>query len=292
MKVKTSLEHIAPPYRKLALLDDKQRITSIYTDRWINYPEVSSIRAVVRAVYEMPRNIQAQCILVSAQSGMGKTSLFTRIESDVNTLRKRDQDHGGGCISFSMPAEPTFSAFEDVVGEALGVPIGKIRNGRIPKTFSRLAHLRNLRIIMIDEVHNLLNANRGDQFKSLALLRAMSGPPLSLSIIAFGIDDAEVAIRGDDQLERRFEIYNLPHWKEDEKFRSFLAAYESILPLRKPSELSRRDKVKFLLSSSNGITGNIVKRITRGAVWAILDRKEEIDLECLEKAAFIPPYIE
>ncbi|MEO8646467.1 TniB family NTP-binding protein, partial [Pseudomonas sp.] len=79
MKVKTSLEHIAPPYRKLALLDDKQRITSIYTDRWINYPEVSSIRAVVRAVYEMPRNIQAQCILVSAQSRMGKTSLFTRL---------------------------------------------------------------------------------------------------------------------------------------------------------------------------------------------------------------------
>ncbi|MGH8389657.1 MAG: TniB family NTP-binding protein [Pseudomonas sp.] len=291
MKVNTSLEHIAPSYRNLALLDDKQRIISIYTDRWINYPEVSSIRAVVRAVYEMPRNIQAQCILVSAQSGMGKTSLFTRIESDIDTLRKRDQDHGG-CISFSMPAEPTFSAFEDVVGEALGVPIGKIRNGRIPNTFSRLAHLRNLRIIMIDEVHNLLNANRGDQRKSLALLRAMSGPPLSLSIIAFGIDDAENAIRDDDQLERRFEIYNLPDWREDEKFRSFLAAYESILPLRKRSELSRSDKVKFLLRSSKGITGNIVKRITRGAVWAILDRKEAIDMECLEKAAFIPPYIE
>ncbi|MGE8065024.1 TniB family NTP-binding protein [Pseudomonas sp. NPDC089569] len=291
MKVKPNLEHIAPSHRKTALLDDKQRIVSIYTDRWINYPEVNSIRSVVRAVYEMPRNIQAQCILVSGHSGMGKTSLFTRIESDIETLRKRDQSHGG-CISFSMPADPTFSGFEDIVGEVLGVPIGKIRNGVIPKTFSRLAHLRNLRMIVIDEVHNLLNASRMDQRKSLALLRAISGPPLSLSIVALGIDDAEFAIRGDDQLDRRFQIYNLPHWKEDEKFRSFLAAYESILPLRRPSELSRKDKVKSLLGSSGGITGNIVKRITRGAVWAILDRKEAIDLECLEKAADIPPYIE
>lgn len=291
MKVKANLEHIAPSYRKLALLDDKQRVISIYTDRWINYPEVSSIRTVVRAVYEMPRNIQAQCILVSALSGMGKTSLFERIKSDIETLRKRDQD-SGGCISFSMPADPTFTGVEEALGEALGVPIGKIRNGRIPATFTRLAHLRNLRMIVIDEVHNLLNANRADQRKSLALFRSISGPPLSLSIVALGIEDAEIAIRADDQLERRFQIYELPLWKEDERFRSFLAAYESILPLRKPSELWRQDKIKFLLSSSDGITGNIVKRITRGAVWAILDRKEEIDMACLEKAADIPPYIE
>jgi hypothetical protein len=291
MKAQMSLEHIAPAYRKLALLDDKQRITSIYTDRWINYPEVNSIRAVVRAVYEMPRKIQAQCVLVSALSGMGKTSLFTKIESDIETLRKRNQDYGG-CISFGMPPDPTFSGFEEIVGEALGVPIGKIRNGVIPTTFSRLAHLRNLRMILIDEVHNLLNANRMDQRKSLALLRAMSGPPLSLSIVAFGIDDAEFAILGDDQLKRRFQIYKLPLWKEDDRFRSFLAAYESILPLKKPSELWRKDRVKFLLSSTGGITGDIVKYITRGAVWAILDRKEEIDMACLEKAVDIPPYVE
>jgi hypothetical protein len=147
-------------------------------------------------------------------------------------------------------------------------------------------------MILIDEVHNLLNANRMDQRKSLALLRAMSGPPLSLSIVAFGIDDAEFAILGDDQLKRRFQIYKLPLWKEDDRFRSFLAAYESILPLKKPSELWRQDKVKFLLSRTGGITGDIVKYITRGAVWATLDRTEEIDMACLEKAADIPPYIE
>lgn len=252
---------------------------------------MSSIRNAVRAVYEMPQKIQAQCILISGRPGMGKTSLFKKVESDMETLRKRNEDHRG-YISFTLSPDPTLRSFEDSIGDSLGVPIGKIRNGLVPEALCRLAHLRRMRLVLIDEVHNLLNAGRSDQRKNLGFLRGLSSPPMSLSIIAFGVDDAAYAISSDAQLERRFQVYDLPRWKENESFRSFLAAYESMLPLRKPSELWRQEKVKMLLSASEGITDAIVKRITRGAAWSIIDGKEEIDIESLTKAADIPPYFD
>ncbi|HEJ3346681.1 TniB family NTP-binding protein [Pseudomonas aeruginosa] len=291
MKEYNNFEHISPALRKYAKLGDKERIRNIYKDCWVNYPQVGSVRAAVRSVYEMPPKTQAQCMLIAGHPGMGKTSLFKRIESDMEVLRKRHVD-SYGCISFSLSPDPNLHGFEDSISEALGVPIGKIRNGLVPEVFCRLAHLRRMRLVLIDEVHNLLNAGRIDQRKNLAFLRALSSPPMSLSIIAFGVEDAVHAISSDAQLERRFQMYSLPRWKENENFRSFLAGYESSLPLRRPSELARQEKVRFLLGATGGITDAIVKRITRGAVWAILDGKEEIDIKCLEKAAEIPPYPE
>ncbi|BAV75224.1 TniB protein [Pseudomonas chlororaphis subsp. aurantiaca] len=239
----------------------------------------------------MPLKTQSQSILVSASAGMGKTSLLEKIESDLETLRKRREDYRG-CISFSLSSNPTIRDLESRIGEALGVSIGRVRNGTVPETFYQLSHLRKVRLMLIDEVHNLLLVNRVDQRKNLAFFRELSSPPMSLSIIAFGTDDAFHAISSDAQLERRFQIYELPHWRESDNFREFLATYESSLPLKEPSELWRQDTTRFLLSVTGGITDAIVKRITRGAVWAILDGKEKIDLGCLEKAADIPPYLD
>lgn len=291
MKAEESLEHISPQRRSRALLGDKARIRYINEDCWINYPIVSSIRGVVRALYEMPHKTQAQCLLISGQAGMGKTSLCEKIQSDLETIRKRNEEHPS-FITFSVAPDPTLVSLEDTISDAFGVPIGRIRNGVIPEAMFRLAHLRNMRFILIDELHNLLNAKPLDQRKNLAFLRALSSPPMSLSIIGFGIDQTVNAMSSDTQLERRFQMYDLPRWKENETFRSFLAGYESALPLRRPSELWRQEKVKFLLIASKGVTDAIVRRITWGAVWAILDGKEEIDLECLRKAADIPPYLE
>lgn len=291
MEESVNFDHVDPKFREYLLLGDRERISKIYRDCWINYPQVLAIRAGVRAIYEMPPKIQAQCMLVSGRSGMGKTSLLQKIESDIETLRKRHAD-SYSCIAFSLSPDPNLHSFEDVISEALGVPIGKIRNGLIPEEFCRLAHLRKMRLVLIDEVHNLLNSGKIDQRKSLAFLRGLSNPPMSLSIIAFGIEDAVHAISSDEQLERRFQLCSLSPWKENESFRSFLAAYERALPLKKPSELGGQEIVRYLLGATGGITDAIVKRITRGAVWAILDGKEAIDHDCLEKAAEIPPYLD
>ncbi|WAH61443.1 TniB family NTP-binding protein [Pseudomonas silvicola] len=286
-----NLDHISQSRRHLATLDDNSRFQVILKDCWVNHSEVNSVRSVIRAVYEMPPTTQAQCVVVSGVSGMGKTSLFNKVASDFDLLRKRHHDPRS-YISFTLAPDPSLKGFEESMGAALGVPFGSIRNGLIPKPFVRMARLRSIKAVMIDEIHDLLNANKVEQRKVLTFFRSMTGPPLSLSLIAFGTQDAKFALASDDQLDRRFEKYELNRWKEDEAFRSFLAAYESLLPLKKPSELWRQEKVRYLLNATLGITDGIVKRIKRGAIWAIMDQKEQIDMECLAKAAFIPPYVD
>jgi hypothetical protein len=283
------LEHILESRRHLALRSDKERFQCIMRDCWVNHPQVSSIRSVVRTVHEMPPISRSQCIAITGITGSGKTSLFERIENDLSTLRKR-QNSSRGYLSFTLSPDPNLRGFGDSLGEALGMPFGKIRTGLIPQSFSRMANLRRIRIIMIDDFHNILNANKTEQRKVLTFFRAMTGPPLCLSIVAFGTIDVASALLGDDQLSERFEMYEFSDWREDEAFRSFLAAYESNLPLKEPSELWQQEKVKYLLSATSGVTGRVVKRIKRAAIWAIMDGKEHIDLESLKKAVSIPPF--
>ena len=113
MKADLNLEHISPARRPFALLKDKQRISTIYEDRWVNHPQAVSLRATARALYEMPTRIQAQCMLISGRPGMGKTSLFKRIESDMEALRKRNAE-SYSCIAFSLASDPTLTPCLDI----------------------------------------------------------------------------------------------------------------------------------------------------------------------------------
>ena len=77
----------------------------------------------------------------------------------------------------------------------------------------------------------------------------------------------------------------LTPWSINEEFRSFLAAFECVIPLRKPSNLAQRVIVEFLIAQSAGLTGDVARLINGGAELAILDKSEKITLEHLEHAA-------
>lgn len=282
------LEHIAKDRRHLAAKLDSTRISLIYSDAWINYPAADSIRACARAIQCMPAKQQAQCLLITASPGMGKTTLFKKVAFDLDVARQKNPDMSN-YISVDTPADPTLTGLEDCLSVALKLSPGIIKIRNMPGSLVAAFQSKNIRILLMDEVNNLLIGGRVDQRKNLALLRALSGPPLSLSIIGFGVEDADNALENDPQLARRFQRESLPSWTESEEFRSFLAGYEQVLPLRKPSRLYSKDTVKYLLKVSGGQMDIIIQRIQRGGVWAILDKKESIDLECLVKARSIPP---
>jgi hypothetical protein len=49
------------------------------------------------------------------------------------------------------------------------------------------------------------------------------------------VSDAKEAISGDVQLARRFQEFDLPRWKADEKFQALVIGILRNLPLRLPS---------------------------------------------------------
>lgn len=65
------------------------------------------------------------------------------------------------------------------------------------------------KILIIDELHNILAGNNTRQREFLNIIRFL-GNELQISIVGVGIKDAYLAIRSDDQLENHFDPFILP----------------------------------------------------------------------------------
>ena len=65
-----------------------------------------------------------------------------------------------------------------------------------------------------------------------------------------GTSDAPIALQTDAQMSSRFPSFEVPRWSENDEFRRFLAAFGTLLPLRKPSDLIDRSIVQFMLATS------------------------------------------
>jgi hypothetical protein len=81
--------------------------------------------------------------------------------------------------------------------------------------------LRNLRrmearLLLLDEVHNILAGSAKERRSLLNTLRYVSNE-LKISLVCHGISDTREAIGGDAQLAWRLEELALRHWKGDEE---------------------------------------------------------------------------
>ncbi|MDF3831610.1 TniB family NTP-binding protein [Cupriavidus basilensis] len=124
-----------------------------------------------------------------------------------------------------------------------------VRSGGLPSCVSklrtaRLSALENLsrallrkvsaRMLIVDEVHHLLAGNYREQRASLNLLKFLAND-LKIAVVLVGTQDAVMALQTDPQMVSRFARLEVPRWQETEAFRSLLAAFEMVLPLRRPS---------------------------------------------------------
>ena len=136
-------------------------------------------------------------------------------------------------------------------------------------------------MLIIDEVHHLLAGGHREQRASLNLLKYLPND-LKFSVVVVGTSDAMLVLETDAQTRSRFTPFEIPRWRESDQFRRLLSAFERVLPLRRPSDLSQRSIVEFLLSTSAGITGEVSRLLNEAAELAITDASERITLKHLK----------
>ena len=139
-------------------------------------------------------------------------------------------------------------------------------------------------MLVVDEVHHILAGSHREQRASMNLLKYLAND-LQMSVVLVGTSDAVLAVQSDAQMSSRFPSVELPRWSESEEFRSFVHAFERLLPPKKPSNLAQRDCVRMVLGATGGITGSIAQMLNHAAELAIRDRSESIGLTHLEHAA-------
>jgi hypothetical protein len=145
----------------------------------------------------------------------------------------------------------------------------------------RMLRQLDLKMLLIDETHNILASTYNDQRAMLNLLRFISNE-LRVSIVCFGVSDAREAISGDVQLARRFQEFDLPRWKADEKFQALVIGILRNLPLRLPSVLSTR-ALRRILQVSDGVTSQIFGLLYEAAEIAIRSKRECIDDDLMDE---------
>ena len=138
----------------------------------------------------------------------------------------------------------------------------------------------NVRVLVFDEVHNLLAGNPREQRVILQLLRYLSNE-LKASLVCLGVMDARDAIAGDTQLSRRLDQIVLPRWKVDEEFHELVSAVLRSLPIKQPSALSSQG-LRHLARISDGVTARVFAILNELAIEAIRAGAERITDEDIE----------
>ena len=114
-----------------------------------------------------------------------------------------------------------------------------------------LKHM-DVKLLMLDEVHNILAGSAKEQRILLNALRYISNE-LKVSLVCWEISEAHEAMSSDARLARRFEELQLTRWQGNEAFQALIFAILRHLPLKLASQISSR-ALRHVLQSSDGVT--------------------------------------
>ncbi|MEI6267724.1 MAG: TniB family NTP-binding protein [Methylococcaceae bacterium] len=275
------------------MLPGVERLARLRMERWIGYTRANQVLAQLEALLDNePDKLRPQNLLIVSPSNNGKTMIA---ENFHRTHPQRISDDGEHevipVLMIQMPAEATANRLHTALQITLGTPVGFYGRHDIREALTlRLMRTVGVRMLIIDEVHNLLGATARRQRELLNLLRFI-GNDLRIPIVCLGIRDAYLAIRSDDQLENRFHPLLLPLWEPGEEFARLLTSFETILPLREPSHLSTAPLYELILRRSEGTIGEISALLTSATAAALLQNEECITSAVIERADYQPPSV-
>jgi len=280
------LSHLAVSVRPLAFGSAEDRIRHIHTVHWISYPRADIALGLFERLFHYPACTRMPCVLLYGESGIGKTMILEKFARAHRPVYHDKEGHEIRPVLLTqMPSGPDERRLCAGILTVIGAPFHTAEKIATLETLTHVM-LRRLcvRVVVFDEVHNLLAGSQREQRRALNVLKTLANV-LQAVIIAVGTRDALLAIQTDAQVARRFEPLELPRWTEDASFRAFVASLLKVLPLRKASAITDRECIQLLLRRSDGVTAQICAIIAQSAEIAIQNGSETIDLALLDHVA-------
>jgi len=282
--------HLHPSAQSWADEPALERIRRIRTDRWIEYARAESALEKMEDLLAYPKRMRMPNMLLVGPTNNGKTMIVEKFR------REHPQKlFGTGYVALvpvlkiQMPAGPDEHRFLTAIVETLAMDRNAssrlaVLQSQVLETMRR----KQTRMLVVDELHNILSGTPPQQRRLLNLIRWL-GNELQIPLIGVGTVEALRAVQSDDQLANRFEPFALPLWSDDDDFRRLLNTLEAVLPLRKRSDLDDPALANRIYAAGEGILGEIIAIVMRGAVEAVRSGSECITARTIEAASFIRP---
>ena len=275
---------------ELAICTTGERLAAAASVHWIGYPRAQAAIARLEWMLAHPPVLRPPNMLIVGPSNNGKSMIVERFRR----MHPPGDSDNGDCeqipvVIMQMPATPSPMRFYSALLSALGSPVNSHssidRRERLVLAIMRAA---GVRLLIIDELHNMLSGQVNQQRQFLNMLRFL-GNELRMSLACLGTKEAYFALRSDDQLENRFEPFPLPRWTNDADLGRLLASFEASLPLREPSRLSAPTMRALILRRSEGTIGEMAALLTAATRLALEQGREHIGPETIAAADYRAP---
>src|SRR3984957_17051393 len=224
--------HVAPGIVGILDAPNHVRIRAIRTERWIGFGRARRVVEHLSALCEYPPSTRPPALAIYGHSGMGKTMLVEKFRRDhPPAFNSAVGFETSPVLAISLTSRPTERRVYAQLLMALGVSVNE-RATLLELEIKAIRLLKDsmVRVLVFDEVHNLLAGSPREQRVILQLFRHLSNE-LKASLVCLGVADARDAIAGDVQLARRLDQLVLPRWKGDEEFQEMVTA---VLASRNP----------------------------------------------------------
>lgn len=271
-------------------LPPDERIAYIRKTKWFGYQTANDTLDRLEDLLTYPKSDRMPNLLITGDTNNGKTSI-------IREFIKRypaDDNLDGGAVRVPVffmqaPPIPDEGRFYDEILELLFAPYSSTdKIGKKEKSALRYLKIVKARMLVIDEIHNLL---AGPMNRQQAFLNAIKnlGNNLRIPIVGIGTKEAFRAIHTDKQLANRFKSIYLPKWEYGTEYRRLLASFEYTLALKESSGLSQPQMAKEILRMSEGVLGEISTIISEAAVKAVRANQESISLSTLRDIKWTLP---
>jgi len=274
--------HLDTAAQRMLRLDDAQRIACVDRDLWIGYRRAHDAHERLERILRSERRMRPDNLLIVGASNNGKTAIGRRFFSRHTMAEDPMAEHASLPVALvQAPNGPRLSLLLAAILQALGRGPGQRSTiAQLRSETYRAMHDVGLRLLLIDDLHNIRGAGVGSALVELRNMGSITG----VSLGGFATKEIAYVLRQDEQMANRFELLTLPRWKfADLEYAKLLATFERQLPLWQASGLTDPDLAHHILVMAGGLIGGIVALLRQAAVEAIRTGHERIDRSMLAR---------
>ncbi len=282
--------HVHPEFRGVMELADEQRLAFLDSPRWIGYERAQLALDTLQALMNKPRQPRMPNLLIVGDPNNGKTTLVQRFQTLC----------GEGYVNENAePVKPVIVAQAPPYADEKGLYISILEQFWAPYRASAPAvqlryqvvhQLRacHVQILVIDEFHSLLTGSAVKQREVMNAIKLLCNE-VGIPIVGVGTRDAVRVLHTDPQHASRFDVLPMPLWELNPAFQKLLASFERVLPLKRPSGLSKPEYATIAHAISGGNLGDLHRLLVECARVAITTGEEKITEKILRSKAWLQP---
>lgn len=267
-----------------------ERIADIRSGKWIGYSTADSILEKLEDLMDHPQVHRMPALLIYGGTNNGKTTIVNELFRRHPVRRSKNEESTQlPIVMIEMPPEANQDSIYMTILRSLYVPFqpNAKKEEKANQVFGVMRRLK-VKMLIIDELHNLLDTNRLRQNQVINTIKYLSNT-LQIPIVAVGTLEAKNVFSSDDQLSNRFKPVEIPKWKIDIEYRKLLASFEKLMALEKPSNLDSKELAIEIMSMSEGWIGEISDIIKLASIRAIKSGREQITLDLLRELDWKSP---